>query len=59
MFGHNVWSYEMSDEQLRTYLNAERPETAYNDLQRTGSNFMEPLYLKDIQQKGLNITKKQ
>ena len=33
-------------------------ETTYNDLQRTGSSFMEPLYLKNNQLEGLNNTKK-
>ena len=33
-------------------------ETTYNDLQRTDSNFMEALYLKNNQLKGLDNTKK-
>ena len=34
-------------------------EMTYNDLQRTDSSFMEPLYLKNNQLEGFSITKNQ
>ena len=47
-------------------MNKKRPETTYNeheatwkDLEKTDSNFMEPLYLKNNQLEGSNVKKKQ
>ena len=35
-----------------------KQETTWNDLQRTDSNFLEPLYLKCNPLEGSNVTKK-
>ena len=52
------WRIEMSIILILNILN-NKDDTTWYDLQRTDSNFMEPLYLKNNQLGGSNIKKKQ
>ena len=45
--------------QKRPQMIYNKQGTTWNNLHRTDSNFMEPLYLKNNQLEGSNVTKKQ